>query len=186
MLFGLGMACPSSRSTSEFSHVVVEGLSECKVVLHLHFPLESVLLGFSVTPIAVTYTCRCTAMSMFPLFATSPSSLAPQGSFICRICHEHEPWGSRPARDRRDGEATMAELRLHAASPGHVQKMQVGVLMLVEPRIGKAKFASTWIYTYSVVLPSLTYFMSHTQSLLLPIDSRAFTQCHPSRGQLRF
>ena len=30
-----------------------------------------------------------------------------------------------------DGEATMADLRLHAASPGHVQKMQVGVLMLI-------------------------------------------------------
>ncbi len=68
---------------------------------------------------------------MFPLFATSSSSLDPQGSFICRIRHEHEPWGSCPSRNRRDGEATMADLRLHAASPGHVQKMQVGVLMLI-------------------------------------------------------
>ena len=79
----------------------------------------------------------------------------------------------------------MADLRLHAASPGHVQKMQVGVTMLVKSCIAKAKFASTWICTYSLVLPS-TYFTSHMQSLVLPIDSRAFTQCHPSRGQLRF
>ncbi len=178
------MACPSSRNTSEFSHVVVEGLSECRLVLHLHFPLESVLLGFSVTPIAVTWTCRSTAMSRWPLFVDAPSSLDPQGSFMCCICHEHEPWDSC-SRDRRDGEATMAELRLHAASPGHVQKMQVGVAVLVEPCIGKAKFASTWIHAYSLVLPSLTYFMSHVWSLIWPIVSRAFTQCHPSWGQLR-
>jgi len=150
------MACPSSRNTSEFSHVVVEGLSECRLVLHLHFPLESVLLGFLVMPIEVTYTCRCTAMSIWPIFATSPSSQDPQGSFMCRICHEHEPWDSC-SRDRRDGKATMAELRLHAASPGHVQKMQVGVAVLVEACIGAAKFASSWIRTYSLVLPS-TYF----------------------------
>jgi len=71
VLFGLSMACPSSRNTSEFSRVVVEGLSECRLVLHLHFPLESVLLGFLVMPIEVTYTCRCTAMSIWPFFATS-------------------------------------------------------------------------------------------------------------------
>lgn len=105
---------------------------QCKLALHLHFLLESVIVGFSIAPIAVAYTCRCTAMSRGPLSASPPSSQDPQGSFMCRICHEREPWQSCPSQDRRDGEATMAELRLHAASPGRVQKMQVGAAMLVK------------------------------------------------------
>ena len=107
----------------------VEGLSECKLVLHLHFHLR-VCLGFLVTSIAVTYTCRCTATTMFPLFATSSSSLDPQGSFICRIRHEHEPWGSCPSRNRR-WRGNHGRPALACCKSRHVQKMQVGVLMLI-------------------------------------------------------